>query len=91
MAKEMTLSLVKPTVNINGDTREELVRQFADASLTLGNAAEELRKAMPHGRNYPEGTESYRAARAAMAERLECLRAMQAELMAIAIVLDREG
>lgn len=44
--------LIMPTVNLNGTSVEDLVRQQLHVMLALGKALEEMGKAMPHGRDY---------------------------------------
>jgi hypothetical protein len=47
--------LIIPTVNLNGTSVEDLVRQQLHVVLALGKALEEMGKAMPHGRDYQSG------------------------------------
>jgi hypothetical protein len=46
--------LVRPTVNINGTSRDELIRNLGDAAAAIGSALYALNKCAPHGRDYPD-------------------------------------
>ncbi len=41
-----------PIVNINGTSREQLVKQYTDAMIAIENAGGLLQNSAPHGRDY---------------------------------------
>lgn len=57
-----------PHININGTSREELVRQQMNFLKTLDGAIEALKQAAPHGRDYITD-EDYQKARVEYVER----------------------
>lgn len=48
--------LVKPTVNLNGTARRELLEQYKDACTAIYAAQLALSRMAPHGRDYPVTT-----------------------------------
>jgi len=44
--------MIVPTVNLNGTSQDELLRQCTDAVQELGAAIEAMRLAWPNGRDY---------------------------------------
>lgn len=82
---------MKPTVNLNGDRREELVRQLLAARVALQAAAAAVAEAMPHGRNYQGGTPGqYSTDRAEAEENIRVLRGMAEQYYQDAIRLVEE-
>ncbi len=45
--------LVRPVVNLNGTSRDELASNLIQASAALGEALYALGKCAPHGRDFP--------------------------------------
>lgn len=82
------LAQALPRVNLNGDTRAELVRLRREARAALKEAQEKLAQMYPHGRNYQTAPwECERAARALHEERLrqigKLINALHYEMMCI--------
>lgn len=44
--------LMKPRININGESKESLLNSHREAYLAVQNAMEVCRKVIPHGRDY---------------------------------------
>lgn len=75
-----------PQPNINGTSKEALVRQYRDVHRALGEAIELICEHAPHGRDYqtlPAG--SFEQARSEHFARLAKLENVKAEIEAIAI------
>lgn len=60
-----------PIVNMNGDTKETLVKQFGENLIQLNRAIETLSSNMPNGRNYRR--EEYKQARGQYQEHIDAL------------------
>ena len=65
--------MLTPKVNINGTSREELIRQRLDARSKIRDTITALYEMQPHGRDYLGDTETYNRDRATNAERIEYL------------------
>jgi hypothetical protein len=76
--------LIMPTVNLNGTSVEDLVRQQLHVMLALGKALEEMGKAMPHGRDYLpsplDGERKDSQAREAWRERIQMVKDLMDEV-----------
>jgi hypothetical protein len=81
---------MKPTVNLNGDRREELVRQLLAVRVALQAAMAVVGEAMPHGRNYPLNDGQYAIDRAEAEENIRVLRRMAEQYYHDAIKLSEE-
>jgi len=55
------MNIIYPKINMNGDTKEKLRRQFEDNVFQIVDTIEVLSKNMPNGRNYSK--EEYKEAR----------------------------
>jgi hypothetical protein len=73
-------SLVKPQININGTSRDELLRQQMDVLRAYRALSEALADAAPHGRDYQLRPQEYAPARAAWMERSMTIFAMRKEI-----------
>ena len=73
-AFDMTITVL-PSVNLNGTSRNELIDQNFQALRSLRTAAEMIRLAAPHGRDYPD-PEAYKAASAAFDANIASIRCM---------------
>lgn len=86
---------VAPIVNINGTSKAELMRQLGEALKAAQTLIDALNEAMPHGRDYPNGpdcgAQEYRKARADMANRIALVREIFAQLLNIALDIDKQG
>jgi hypothetical protein len=81
--------VVVPAVHLNGTSKDELLRQLADAIHAIEVAEDKLALATPHGRDYyvlPR-RDAYEAARAAHERRQAKLRKVREELAEIAVAL----
>lgn len=72
---------IRPTININGSSPEDLVEPRLAAFRHIGAAIEALKAATPNGRDYPGGIDRCVADREAHYARVEALRALQAALV----------
>ena len=84
--------LQKPLVNINGATRQQLIREHLRVSEALRTARITMQANRPHGRDYQTSREAfqYETARKAFEERIQLLDTLQREFEAIAYALDGE-
>ena len=74
-----------PTVHLNGDTQETLLRQVTDAMEALYVAIEAMYRAGPNGRNfYPQGPQAFRLAAEEHEKRIAVVRGVRDELAVIA-------
>ena len=72
--------LVKPQININGTSKDELLRQQSDVVRAYRALSEALADAAPHGRDYQLRPAEYAAAREAWMERSMTIFAMRKEI-----------
>ncbi len=72
----------KPTIHINGSSREDLKRQFYGAYRALGDAIQLMVEATPHGRDYyVQEPGAYEVARSEHIARLRVIRDLQKEYL----------
>ena len=64
---------MKPIVNINGTSREELIEQRIDARRAVTDLISALRHTVPHGRDYIGNQEAFDRDRAICRERFAAL------------------
>jgi len=86
--------VTKPSVNLNGTSRGELLTQTGDAVDALSKALEALYASNPHGRDYlPQGGPDYVRARAEHAVRIRKVDAVYEEMLVIhlSLVEGQEG
>jgi len=88
-------ALVTPTVNLNGSSKSDLVRQLMDVLSALHKAEQAICHAMPHGRDYSlspiDGERLDSRAREAFRERARALHVMHGEFEALALDINRQG
>lgn len=79
--------LLTPTVNHNGTTRGDLVRQRLTTSIALDAAIDAMRGMVPHGRDYPAGPDALNADRDIHWARIGALAALREALIAEGLAL----
>ena len=79
--------LQKPIVNLNGATRQELIKEHLDILNALHNARIIMQARRPHGRDYQTKPELYDLARNAFEERIAAIQVMEREFEAVAMKL----
>ena len=82
-----------PTVNLNGTSKDSLLGDYLAIRNALNAAEMAFREATPHGRDYqtvPAGDAKASRAREAFHERRAILRAMAAEIEAVAIAINEQ-
>jgi hypothetical protein len=82
------MRIIRPTPNLNGDSKETLLDQMITARRALILAAEAMQAALPHGRNYPVG--DYRADRDEAVRRIAAVRDLADLYYEDALALDKE-
>ena len=85
---------MRPNVNNNGTTREELVMQRVHVSVAIATAIDALREAAPHGRDYqglPDYATRYDADRDIWNARLRTLADLQTEIESEALAIHEGG
>ena len=83
--------MIKPTININGSSREDLMRGRIDAIDALESAIKTLKLVTPNGRDYPNDLTQCIADRDKHYARLNQLRDIQSELLVEALYIQREA
>lgn len=74
-------NLAKPTVHLNGTSRQVLEEQLSKAWTALDHALDALAQARPHGRDYyPQGGHAIRKALAEHEARIDAIRAVREEI-----------
>lgn len=82
--------MMKPTVHMNGTSREELEKQFSDAYEAVEAALVAVRRAAPNGRDYyVQSPNAIIAAGDEHAARVNALMAMLGEYEALAASVTR--
>jgi hypothetical protein len=85
------MSTMQPIVNINGTSREELVRMRVKASDALHQAMKAMQKLSPHMRDYLGNREAWMADRDVYIARFAALDRMANELMDEAYELSKNA
>jgi len=76
--------MTKPTVHLNGTSRSDLLKGYADAFHAISEALEVVAQARPNARDYyVQGDNAYRQAAAEHAAREAKLRDVRDELSAL--------
>jgi hypothetical protein len=83
--------MIRPTLNINGTSADDLIQQRRDAYVALHEAIQTLQQATPHGRDYPGQPDQCAADRAAHYARIKVLYTMAGELVAEAHAIKEQG
>lgn len=78
---------ILPVLNLSGDTKDILVEQFAEISITLSGAQSEIRNLFVHPRNY-KNMAHYEKAKEDMLRDLKILKDLEEKYMKMAIALD---
>jgi len=73
--------IMKPIVNINGTSREELIEQRIDARRAVAALMETLQHMVPNGRDYIGNQEAFDRDRAIYRERFAALDALYNTLL----------
>lgn len=68
--------MIRPTINPNGSSEDDLIAPRLDAALYLKSAIEALMQAAPNGRDYPSDADRCTADRDEHFDRLAKLRAV---------------
>ena len=82
--------MIKPTININGSSKEDLMRARIDAIDALESVIKTLKLVTPNGRDYPSDLTQCIADRDKHYARLNQLRYIQSELLEEALYIQRE-
>ena len=87
------MTVTAPIVNLNGTSKEELLRLHIDAMHALESAATAMMKVTPHGRDFQTAgsVEVYRQAKADHLRRVNLLWSIHKELEEIALNISEQG
>lgn len=80
---------MKPTININGTSKEELIRGRIDAMDAIETAIKALKLITPNGRDYPSNIDQCMADRNEHYARINQLRDVQDQLLEEALYIQR--
>jgi hypothetical protein len=83
--------MIKPTININGTSKDDLINPRRDAMDALASVVEILKLVTPNGRDYPRDLSQCVADRDKHHARLNQLRDIQNELLQEALYIQREA
>lgn len=73
--------MIKPTIHLNGTSRDALYEQMVEVGSALVKALDALREAAPNARDYyPQGPDAFEQARREHESRVERVNAVQAEV-----------
>ncbi len=76
--------MIKPMVHLNGTSRRELQEQLEAAGIALNEAIDQVSYAAPNGRDYyPLGPGAFQTATVQHLDRVQRLRSVRDELLAI--------
>lgn len=84
------MSLIRPTLNINGSSADDLIEPRIAAYDALSEAFAALQRATPNGRDYPGDNDACVADRGRHYARLEAINALRAEIMQEAIAIKNQ-
>ena len=82
--------MIRPTLNINGSSADDLIEPRRDASDALQAAIKALQQVTPNGRDYPGQPDQCVADRQAHYDRLAALMAIATEIMSEAIYIKEQ-
>lgn len=82
--------MMKPQLNLNGTSRDELIQSRLDVTSRLDAVLEELRKLAPHGRDYAEW-EEYKVDLDIYRARMNSVRSMIEDLVIEASAIQEQG
>ena len=83
--------MIKPVININGSSKDDLFGPRLDAMDRIGEAIEELKKVTPNGRDYPGDNDQCLADRKIHYDRIKVLQDLYIELYDEALAIRRQG
>ena len=83
--------MIKPTININGTSKDDLINPRRDAISALSDIIETLKLVTPNGRDYPRDPIQCVADRDKHFARINQLRDIQKELLEEALYIQREA
>tara|TARA_R110000868_G_scaffold135728_1_gene348286 strand:+ start:2722 stop:3033 length:312 start_codon:yes stop_codon:yes gene_type:complete len=86
-AKTMSNNLQTPIVNLNGSDKATLLGEYRWTYEALETAILALQKTMPHGRDYPDGTDTLMEARDQHLARLRAVIDVQRDIEHIALAV----
>lgn len=87
----MTDKLVCPIVNINGTSKDELLKQHTDIIHAIMDVKVALNKATPHGRDYQHNpSDHYIMARERHVRWVKTLSDLENEIMEIAVSINNQ-
>ena len=85
-------NLIVPSVNLNGTSKEALLKEYVNAMNAVEKAIEMLAQVTVHGRDYwPQGGNVIHLAMHQRSAQFTHLRAVHAELESIAIAISEQG
>ena len=84
------MSLIRPTLNINGSSADDLIESRVIARRHLQQAIDVLLSVMPNGRDYPGDNDACVADRTEMYRRIGLLAEMQDDLLQEAIAIKNQ-
>lgn len=80
--------MMRPTIHLNGTSKEELSRQIEEAYSALGEALRKLAEMSPNGRDYyPQGADAIYKAQDEHRARMQKVQDIRKELEELAEVL----
>jgi len=79
--------LIPPVVNLNGDTRADLIAQYSEVAKAARALLESMARSAPHGRNYP--ALGFNNAREAHFERWRVVAQLEEEYMQMALAIHK--
>ena len=82
--------MIRPTLNINGSSADDLIEPRRDAYDALQAAIKALQQVTPNGRDYPGDNDQCVADRQAHYDRLAALHAIAAEIVAEAVLIKEQ-
>lgn len=83
--------MIKPVININGSSKDDLSGPRLDAMDRIAEAIEELKKVTPNGRDYPGDNDQCLADRQTHYRRIKALQDLYIELYDETIAIRRQG
>ena len=81
--------MIKPVININGSSRDDLIKPRRAAVDALHDAITLLREAMPNGRDYPNDLRQCMIDRQVQHDRISVLQELREELFEEALLIQR--
>jgi hypothetical protein len=82
--------MIRPTLNINGSSADDLIQPRRDAYDALQAAIKALQQVTPNGRDYPGDNDRCVVDRQAHYARLKAIHTIAAELVAEAVLIKEQ-